>query len=845
MLIGRDREMGEIVRGLEGARLVTLVGPGGVGKTTLARATADQWPARDVLFADLTALEPAGLDQGMAGSLGFGSFASLMAALADRRRLLILDNCEHVIDEAAALTDRLLDHSDELALLATSRERLDVPGELVVRIDPLSTEGWPSPAAELFMAAATARGVTLEDDPQAVAELCRRLDGLPLALELAAARSSAMTASEMIDHLASRLDLLARSRARGPSRHRSLSAAIAWSHHQLESPVRRAFEALSVFRAPFTVEMAGGLIDDARQTINVLVDRSLLVHEPVAGVSWYRMLETVKSFARERLEESGARESVEGRLLEHLTARAEEVAAARVMDDPAVPQELGRSYRNLHWAIERSMEAGDADRCHRLISPLWWLEDTGHQREAADLIGRVVTRFPERSPEAGISWGILACLTRVSEATNDCADAAQVAVESGGVGAAYGHRTLGQIDRARGRWDDALAHFELGRAFAVEAGHHGLAAEIDLHAGLTKARAGRMDESIADLEALLERTAAHPLTHAWTQDFLSYIQLTTDPEGSRALALEVLEQAEAWRNEWLIASSHLNLGAAAALNKDPLVAAHHLAACIDSYVSIRSRTDMGLAMLVAPAIFQMLDDPESAAGTIAARTRYVASEMGEFEQIFDQLVPLPEVGPHDPGYDAEEVARRLRALATRDAEANHANRFARDGDGWVIAFGGVELRQKSSKGLEDLARLLAHPGLEIAAVDLADAHVVAGGAGELSDAEARRRYEVRLRELQADIDDAAAAGDTGRAERARAEFDSIVDHLSAAYGLGGRTRGSGDPAEKARSAVTWRIRAAIKRLREVHPTLGDHLDRSVTTGRFCVYAPEPAVEWEA
>ena len=151
------------------------------------------------------------------------------------------------------------------------------------------------------------------------------------------------------------------------------------------------------------------------------------------------------------------------------------------------------------------------------------------------------------------------------------------------------------------------------------------------------------------------------------------------------------------------------------------------------------------------------------------------------------------------------------------------------------------------KGLHDLARLMASPGQELHCLDLAgaaDGVPVQGHAGEHLDDEARAAYKRRIDELREEVELAQAANDGVRAERAREELDTIGDALSSAYGLGGRARRAGDPAERARSAVTWRIRSAISRVDAVHPALGRHLRNSIRTGTYCSYSPEQPVNWQ-
>jgi hypothetical protein len=171
--------------------------------------------------------------------------------------------------------------------------------------------------------------------------------------------------------------------------------------------------------------------------------------------------------------------------------------------------------------------------------------------------------------------------------------------------------------------------------------------------------------------------------------------------------------------------------------------------------------------------------------------------------------------------------------------------FRRAGDHWQVGFAGELATVLATKGMDDIARLLAAGGTEVHCVDLVGGAVDEGGTGAVLDATARRAYEDRVRELQAEVDDAEEANDVGRAERARDELDAIVDQLTAALGLGGRARPAAQgSAERARSTVTQRIRATVRRIETVHPRLGRHLAAAVRTGTFCAYVPEDPVRWQ-
>jgi hypothetical protein len=231
---------------------------------------------------------------------------------------------------------------------------------------------------------------------------------------------------------------------------------------------------------------------------------------------------------------------------------------------------------------------------------------------------------------------------------------------------------------------------------------------------------------------------------------------------------------------------------------------------------------------------------DDAAGTMHRRT----PDLGQLVSMIEEHLKRPGEARHN-GDPAGGPARSRAELC-------------RTGDMWRVTFAGVSAHLPHRKGIGDLAVLLARPGREIAALDLAagaapgpamsaapgvDGLGVSGDLGERLDARARASYTARIRELQADLDDADAVGDMERSARAQREFDFLTRELSAAYGLRGPRR-TGDPAEKARSAVTMRIRASLVAIREAHPALGVHLHRTVSTGRLCSYNPDEPVTWQ-
>ena len=345
--IGREREMAEVKRLLATTHLLTLTGPGGTGKTRLAlQLGAEMLGVADyadgVWLVELAALEhPGALPQAIAAAFCLGSMPgrepldAVTDFLRDKRLLLILDNCEHLIDAVARLADHLLRASPRLKILASSREALGVTGEVAFRVPSLSlpeegahgvgddashmspVELMACEAARLFVERATAvnpRFALTDRNAPAVAQICRRLDGIPLALELAAARVKVFTAEQIAARLDDRFRLLTGGSRTALPRQQTLRAAIDWSYDLLAEPERALLKRLSVFVGGWTFEAAEAICpgEDVLEALTQLVNKSLVVAEHRAderedGVR-YRMLETVRQYARDRLLDAGVAE---------------------------------------------------------------------------------------------------------------------------------------------------------------------------------------------------------------------------------------------------------------------------------------------------------------------------------------------------------------------------------------------------------------------------------------------------------------------------------------------------------------------------------------------------------
>lgn len=328
-LFGRDGDRDAVLEALDASPVVTLVGPGGIGKTALALAAAHRWQddgKQRVWLVELGQIATSGdVPRAVADALGVieGSAATLtdsvVAALQTRTTLLVLDNCEHVIDGAAVLASAVADHVPDTRVLATSREGLGIAGERLVVVEPLDPAG---AGVELFAerARAVSGGFDLDDSPSEVAEICRRLDGMPLAIELAAARTRSLTPSQLLARVDDRLRLLTNGRRGGADRHRTLRATIGWSYDLLSPAQRMMLQRLAVFTGPFDLAAAEavaacGDLDtvDVDRLLGDLVERSMVTSESGPFGRRFRLLETLRHFAAEQLAAHGAPGEVAGR----------------------------------------------------------------------------------------------------------------------------------------------------------------------------------------------------------------------------------------------------------------------------------------------------------------------------------------------------------------------------------------------------------------------------------------------------------------------------------------------------------------------------------------------------
>jgi predicted ATPase/DNA-binding SARP family transcriptional activator len=393
-LVGRVAERRAVADLIEAHRLVTLTGVGGTGKTRLALAVGgERPPAEDAVCCDLTTTtssatvahaiaRAAGVtieELSLASRVGRDPLDVAIDHLRAADALVIVDNCEHVLDACAAVVDRLLADCPGVRVLATSRERLAVPGEQTFVVPPLplpvDEEDLRADAVTLFVQRATeARsGFTLDAaNRSAVVEICRRLDGLPLALELAAARLSHLTANDVAEHLDRRFALLATTRGTRPKRHKTLQATIDWSYDLLTSEERQLFARLAVFAGWFRLEAVsaccGAGLGDSQvlDLLGGLVDKSLLVADHQGPVTRYRFLETIRDYAEAKLAADDVDDAARAAHCEWFLAQLEEIP----WDERLLSPRLGQRLEGQRDDVRRATRWADEHRRHDLVARL-------------------------------------------------------------------------------------------------------------------------------------------------------------------------------------------------------------------------------------------------------------------------------------------------------------------------------------------------------------------------------------------------------------------------------------------------------------------------------------------
>jgi predicted ATPase/DNA-binding SARP family transcriptional activator len=612
--VGREMELREVGKLLDGHRLVTVTGPGGAGKTSLvvelARQVADGWPD-GAWLVELAAVRDPELVPGVViATLGLGEepgepggpggpppapLDRLVEFTGDKTLLLLMDNCEHLADACAALTERLLRTAAGVKVLAASREVLGVAGEARWPIPPLATPepeetgGAPDAlarwdAVRLFVerAALADPGFRLDGESgPAVALLCRRLDGMPLAIELAAARVRALSAGELVERLGDRFALLTNGGRAAEPRQRTLRATIDWSFQLLEDADRRLFRRLAIFAGTFTVAAAEAVCggdglpsEDVLDGLFRLADRSLLV---AAGgrPARFRLLETLRAYGQERLAEAGEVDLVAGRHTDWFLDLAER--ATRHRSNLHWIRLLDADYDNLRAALDRAIAHDDRPTALRLGGALGWYWFMFHHAEGrhrlADVVGMAADQPP--SPQLARALQAAAMLETLLTPTGVAVDTARRSLE---LFQRFGDRQAAATSRL---WL-GFAEYQRGHAAAIRLADEAEAVFVDADDAWGQAAAGLL-RFVADADQrgpmraesagrrMLERFRA--LDDHWgiTMTLFGLGEVGT-ARGDLGAAERHFEEALAAAREagptWIVGASLIYLGSLAALHGD-------------------------------------------------------------------------------------------------------------------------------------------------------------------------------------------------------------------------------------------------------------------------------------
>ncbi|HVH07960.1 MAG TPA: hypothetical protein VNE71_18350 [Myxococcota bacterium] len=685
---------------------------------------------------------------------------------------------------------------------------------------------------------------------------------MPLAIELAAARARSLTSSELLAHLDRRFDLLRRAEPVGRARHASLRAAIDTSYELLDADERTFFRALGVFAGPFGAELAHGVAappgTDHLATLDLLarlVDRSLVIAKPRGGVTQYRLLDSLRHYAAERSAEAGEWAEQVDRFVLAMRAEADAIVAhgtsrwtAEVLDTLFV------QLANLVVAIDRCVERdADAARSFRLALPLWGAIHQGRATEVAAACERVLARWPEGNEP--LRAEVLAVAASASQPAGRPERAAELAAcvlrdpKATPLAHVIALRCLGIAARERRADAEAAAHFRAGAERAATAGLAPFARELGVCAALTEGVGEGAPAAIAALDASADEAArgGDRIGVVWAGVAKTHVLLRA---GRLAEARTALGEAARHREGFSYPYGAMVIArldaALVGLERGFAASASFWRTAIDLATGAGELAELALTLRAAAALARRADDAETAGILLDAVPPGARTSVNG--GLFDEDAVAEAPRPAGGGGALRRARERLAELASVDPSerrtAGSDAALTRAGDLWAVRYGGREARVRHVKGLDDLAALLRSPGEEIHSLALIGGGGSDGDAGPVLDERARREYQMRVRELQTEIDEAAAAGDETRGERAEAELDALVQQLSAAFGVGGRARRAGSSAERARSAVAWRIRAAVKRIAEVHPELGRHLENAVKTGTWCCYRPDTDLRWQ-
>jgi len=548
--VGRRRELAELRKKLAGARLVSLIGPGGVGKSRLAlRGATDLsrgFPAGAWWVELAEVREPALVANAVLAALdlrdqaGTEPIVLLLAHLRERQLLLVLDNCEHLLEATAALAAEVIRSTAGVRVIATSREPLSAPGEHVLPVPPLelpSTDAAEplhrlrqNEAVMLFVDRAEAASGAFEltaANRGPVADLCRRLDGLPLAIELAAVRTRILTVEQILERLSDRFGLLTGGGRAALPRHKTLETAIDWSYELLSASEQTLLRRLCVFAGKFTLEDVEGVCtsdevpaDKALELLSSLVDKSLVIKEDARGVACHRLHETMREYAARKLRDAGEDDDVQERCTAYYSSTAQRLAPQARFRLPDWLAWMDLEIDNIRSVLRRCLVDSDSARGIQLATSLGWFWITRGTTEGVRWLDLLLASGPGYPETLGWSYfirGFLAvlqgdwaaarpALEKAISASRQAAQQVQLAnslamasiAENMAGDRSLAMRLLADADSMASELDDVPAKVGVLQARALNALFEGDSATLKL----VSTEGARLSREVGDLYAL-------------------------------------------------------------------------------------------------------------------------------------------------------------------------------------------------------------------------------------------------------------------------------------------------------------------------------------------------------
>jgi predicted ATPase/DNA-binding SARP family transcriptional activator len=709
--LGRDRDLERLAASLERARLVTLTGVGGVGKSRLALEAAARLAAAypdGAWQSELTRVATGNsVPHAVAVTLGVQQRPEvtiedgIVDFLRNKHLLLVVDNCEHVLDAIAGLLEMVLRACPRVVVLATSRERLGLDGEHLMIVEPLDL---PAPGTDAFAsmlrpasvqlfcdrAAAVRPGFALTPtNAGALADICRRLDGVPLALELAAARVRSLSVQEVAERLDQRFQLLTGGPRTAQGRQQTLRATVDWSYGLLSPTQQRMFDRLSVFAGSFAREAVDAVCDDGTldeptdNLITTLADKSMVVADVTEDKTRYRLLETLREYGRDRLVNNDATE-VARRHAEYFVSLAEGAAERlRGSDEAVAMASLDRELDDLRAVHRWSIDNRRLDLSLRLSAALHWYAlwrmrpEVSTWAEEATELPRASAHplFPEVCATAGVGAWMRGDLRRAADLARRGVEAAR--------GDAILRRAplhiLGDVGLFEGRLDDALGHYEAALAAAAEADD---GYQVVLLLGCRALILAYRGDAAAGQEAAAEsrRVAAgmaNPTATAWSLYVSGEVLLHDDPQRAIRLLDASIDLVRSIGNTFALGVALVSASSVRGRHGDPRDALLMFPSVVEHWHRLGNWTQQWTTMRNVIELFVRVEMDQPAAVLLGA--------------VEAAATAAPVFGP-----DAERLAATRQTLASRLGEGTTAAAAARGqtmASDAVVAFACRELRR--------------------------------------------------------------------------------------------------------------------------------------------------------